>query len=198
MIRSMRIAVADDEPAMRDYYQKRLPRWGHEVTGAAGNGRELLEHCLLHRPDLVIAELRLPVLDGFEAAAALARPEPIPVILVTAAEPDPDRLVEADNVLACLLKPLNEAELGLAVALAGRRFEQFQAVRREAASLRQALEDRKIIERAKGILMKSRRLDEASAFRKLQKLARDRNHKLAEMARIIILAEDTLESLKRL
>src|SRR5262249_21206580 len=89
-----------------------------------------------------------------------------------------------------LLKPIREADLSTAIYLAVLRFENFQKLAKEAASLRQALEDRKLIERAKGVLMKRARIDEPEAFRRLQRLARDKNKKLVEIAQIILLAEE--------
>ncbi len=93
-----------------------------------------------------------------------------------------------------LVKPIKQADLEPAIVLAMRRFEQFQDLRREAADLRQALEDRKIIERGKGILMKKASLDENDAFRRLQKLASERNLKLVEIARILVTADEALDS----
>ena len=100
------------------------------------------------------------------------------------------RARRGDHILAYLVKPTKQADLEAAIAIAMQRFEQFQALRKEAADQRQALEDRKVIERAKGLLMKKAGLDEEEAFRRLQKLARDRNQKLAEVARVIIAGED--------
>ena len=105
-------------------------------------------------------------------------------------DPELIRRAEADHVLAYLVKPIKQADLEPAIAIAMRRFEQFQALRKEAADLRQALEDRKMIEKAKGILMKKAGLDEADAFRRLQKLASDKNQKLVEIARMILTAEE--------
>ena len=95
--------------------------------------------------------------------------------------------------MAYLVKPIKQADLEPAIALAIRRFEQFQQLRQEADDLRQALEDRKVIERAKGVLMKKAQLDEQEAFRRLQKLARDKNKKIVEIARSILLAEEAFE-----
>ena len=93
-------------------------------------------------------------------------------------------------MVAYLVKPIKRADLETTIALATQRFREFNALWKEAASLRQALDDRKIIERAKGILMKRAELDEASAFRRLQKQASDRNMKLAEMAKAIVMADE--------
>jgi response regulator NasT len=191
MTRALRIAVADDEPDMRDYFRTILPLLGHEVVAAAGDGRELVERCRALRPDLVITDIKMPDMDGIDAAGRIYRDGPVPVILVSAYhDPEFIRRAEADHILAYLVKPIKQSDLEPAIAIAMRRFEQFQALRREAADLKQALEDRKVIERAKGILMKKANLGEHEAFRRLQKLASDKNRKLVEIARMILTAEE--------
>jgi response regulator NasT len=189
----LRIAVADDEPDMREYFCKILPRLGHRVVAVAADGHELLALCRAQQPDLVITDVKMPEMDGIDAATALYKERPLPVILVSAYH-DPALVAraEADHILAYLVKPIKQADLGPAIALAMRRFEQFEALRREAADLRQALEDRKVIERGKGILMKKAGLDEQDAFRRLQRLASDKNLKLVEVARALVTAEEAL------
>lgn len=195
MTRSLRIAVADDEADMRDYFAKILPRLGHEVVCVARNGRELLEQCAVAQPDLVITDIKMPEMDGIEAASLIGRDRPIPIILVSAYH-DPELIAraEAENILAYFVKPIKQADLKPAIALAVRGFEQFQTLRQEAADLRQALQDRKLIERAKGILMRKASLDEEEAFRRLQKLATAKNRKLVEIAQSILTAEDALSA----
>ena len=188
---SLRIAVADDELDMREYFQKLLLRLGHHVVGTASNGRELLELCRKELPDLVITDIKMPDMDGIDAAVQIYQERPVPFILVSAFH-DPELIAraEADHILGYLVKPIKPVDLEPMIALAARRFEQFQTLQREAANLRQALEDRKIIERAKGILMKKAGLDEHDAFRRLQKLASDKNRKLVEIATMILTAEE--------
>jgi response regulator NasT len=187
----LRIAVADDEPDMQEYFEKILPRLGHEVVSVAENGRQLVEHCRELQPDLVITDIKMPEMDGIEAAEAIFHDRAVPVILVSAHHDTHliDR-AESNHILAYLVKPIKQADLEPAISIAVRRFRQFQAVHQEAASLRQALEDRKIIERAKGILMKRANLDESEAFRRLQKLASEKNMKLIEIAGSIVTAEE--------
>ncbi len=191
---SLRIAVADDEPDMRDYFKKCLARLGHQVVAAAQNGRELVEQCRTLAPDLVITDIKMPDMDGIQAAIRIYRDRPIPVILVSAFH-DPELIerAEADHILGYLVKPIKQADLQPAIALAMRRFEQFEALRRETADLRQALADRKIIERAKGILMKRGALDEQDAFRRLQKLASEKSRKLIDIAQMILVAEEAAQ-----
>ena len=177
---------------MRDYFQQILP-----APGPPGRRRgrrpaaSWSSSCRGHRPDLVITDIKMPDMDGIDAAAQIYRDGPIPVILVSAYhDAELIRRAEADHILAYLVKPIKQADLEPAIALAMRRFEQFQALRKEAADLRQALEDRKVIEQAKGILMKKAGLDEHEAFRRLQKLASDKNRKLVEIAQMILTAEE--------
>jgi two-component system, response regulator PdtaR len=197
MNRSLRIAVADDEPRMRDNFKKILPRLGHQVVAAAKTGWERVEHCRAFNPDLVITDINMPELDGIDAAMEIYREQAIPVILVSAYhDAKLIQRAEGDHILAYLIKPIKQADLEPAIAIAMRRFEQFKELRQEAADLRQALEDRKVIERAKGVLMKKTGLDEQEAFRRLQKLASERNRKLVDIAQMILTAEDILQSPK--
>jgi response regulator NasT len=194
MNRPLRIVVADDELDMRDYFRKILPLLGHEVVGVAQNGRELVELCTSTRPDLVITDIKMPDMDGIDAAAQIYRKAALPVILVSAHnDPEFIRRAELDHIMAYLVKPIKQADLEPAIGIAVHRFEQFQALRKETTDLKQALEDRKTIEKAKGIMMKKAGLDENDAFRRLQKLASDKNRKLIEIAQMILTAEEALE-----
>ncbi len=193
MTTPLRIVVADDEPDMREYFRRLLPRIGHQVVAAAENGRELIELCREHQPDLVITDIKMPDMDGIEAAVRVYQERPVPFILVTAFH-DPELIAraEADHILAYLVKPIKPPDLEPSIALAVRRFEQFQALRKEAADLRQAMEDRKVIERAKGVVMKRSGLDEQDAFRRLQRLASDKNRKLVDIANMVLVAEEAV------
>jgi two-component system, response regulator PdtaR len=195
MTPSYRIAVADDEQDMREYFQEMLPRLGHCVVAAARTGRELVELCRSAKPDLVITDIKMPDLDGIDAAIQIYRDRPAPVILVSAYH-DAELIARAemDHIMGYLVKPIKQADLAPTIAIAVRRFEHFQALRRETADLRQALADRKVIERAKGILMKKGRLDESEAFRRLQKLASEKNRKLVDIAGMILTAEEAFQS----
>lgn len=192
----LRILVADDEADMRDYFRKILPRLGHQVVAAVENGLELVEACQTHKPNLVITDIKMPDMDGIEAATAIYKIFPVPIILVSAYH-DPELIAraEADHIMGYLVKPIKQADLVPVIALAVRRFEQFQALRQEALDLRQALEDRKMIERAKGILMKRGPFDEAEAFRRLQKLASEKNRKLVDIAQMVVVSEEIMQTL---
>ena len=193
---ALKIAVADDEPRMRDYYREVLARLGHEVTCAAATGRELIRGCRDAQTDLVISDIKMPDLDGIEAAVELGQGqgEPIPIILVSAYHDD--ALLErarGGHVFGFLVKPIKQDDLRAAIAIAMQRFDQFRSLRAETGELRRAIEDRKVVERAKGVLMKKAGLDEEEAFRRLRRLARDNNQKLVDVAQMILKAEAAFE-----
>ena len=191
MTRALRIAVADDEADMREFYQSMLPLVGHEVVAAAATGAELVQRSLNQHPDLVITDIRMPDMDGIEAAERICKEEPVPIILVSAyQEPELLQRAQSEYIMAYLVKPVERSNLVPAIAVAMSRFEQFQTLRKEAANLRQALHDRKTIERAKGIVMKVAGIDEQEAFRRLQKMASDKNKKLIEIAEMLLTAEE--------
>jgi AmiR/NasT family two-component response regulator len=187
MNRSLRIAIADDEQDMREFLDETLRRLGHRVTVQAETGRQLVEACLADRPELVITDIRMPEMDGLDAVQAICEAEPVPVIVITAYH-DPEFIERAlaRHVLAFLVKPIAEDDLPPAIAIVLRRFEELNALRRENQTLAQALQDRKLIERAKGLLMKHAQLDESAAFKRLQKLARDQRKKMADVAQMIV------------
>jgi response regulator NasT len=199
MTRPLRIAVADDERDMREYLHEVLPRLGHEVVVEAENGRQLAEEIKRTDPDLVITDIKMPDMDGIEVSTAVNREKQVPVILVSAHH-DAELLVRAgaDHIMGYLVKPVKEADLKTAITVAMLRFRHFLALAKEAADLRQALEDRKLIERAKGIIMKRLRVDEEEAFRRLRKLASDRNRRLVEVAHRIVSAEEVFHELDRI
>jgi two-component system, response regulator PdtaR len=194
MYRSLKIAIADDEPRMREFFCKALERMGHRVVAVADTGHTLVEQCLRLRPELVITDIQMPDMDGIDAAAAIYREQAIPVILVSAYH-DVEFIERAsrNHILAYLIKPITDSDLQPAIAIAMDRFHEFQELRQEAADLKQALEDRKLIERAKGILMKRTGLEEPEAFRRLQKIATSKSVRLVEIARMIVTSEEAMQ-----
>jgi response regulator NasT len=190
MSQGLRIIVADDESDMRDFFEKMLPRFGHQVVAVAEDGAQLVERCRQLNPDLIITDIKMPQLDGIEASTQICRERPVPVILVSAYH-DPALIerAEADHVLAYLVKPIGLADLQPAISIAMRRFAELQALQRECTDLRQALADRKVIEKAKGLLMKLAGIDEKEAFQRLQDLASERNIKLIEAAQAVLAVE---------
>jgi AmiR/NasT family two-component response regulator len=198
MSRPLRIALAHDDPALLRSYQEALARLGHHACVAL-SGRQLVEQCLLLRPDLVIAGVRLPGLDGVAAAEEICRDQQTPIILVAGGHDAEAVQSICDNpyTSACLFGPAQEAQLGATIAVAMRRFEQFRSLGEEVADLRQALEDRKVIERAKGAVAKYVGLSEEEAYLGMRKLASQQNRKLAEIAQDVLAAGDFFHRLER-
>jgi response regulator NasT len=184
---------------MRMFFEELLPPLGHDVVAVTETGRQLVEQCRSTRPDLVITDVKMPDMDGLAAASAVNQDTQVPVILITAYQ-DVDIMASAGagHIMACLTKPVKPVDLQAAISLAVRRFEQFRQADQEAASLRQALEDRKVIERAKGIVDKRLQLDEEEAFRRLRRLASNGNRKVAEVAQGIIAAEEFFKEMERI
>jgi response regulator NasT len=138
----------------------------------------------------------MPGLDGLDAVTTIFREQAVPAVLLTAyADAGWVERARDAGVFAYLIKPVTEQDLGPAISLAWLQFEQFQALRREADSLRQSLEDRKVIERAKGAVVRRVGLPEAEAFRRLRKCASDHNQKLVEVAQRVLAAEEVFASL---
>ena len=188
--RSLRIIVADDDAQIRTFYQTILPAIGHRVEFAAETGQQLIDQCARLAPDLIISDIKMPDMDGIDACETIYQSTPTPIILVSSYhESEMIERAQENHVLAYLVKPITPADMEIAIRLAMRRFEEFQELRQETSNLRQALQDRKIIERAKGILMKLGDLSEHDAFRRLQKLASRENKKLVQVAEMIVTAE---------
>jgi response regulator NasT len=184
----MRVLVAEDNPLIALGLAERLRSLGHEPIGPAAGGTEAIELARQNRPDLYLFDIEMPEVDGLEAAGRLAQ-EGLrrPVVVVTGVD-DP-RLIErsiASGVSAYLTKPVDSRELQAALELAAARHAEFQALEAEVDRAQQALEDRKLVERAKGLLMSALNLSEQDAFRRLQLTARERNLRLADVAARIV------------
>ncbi|MGQ9489145.1 MAG: ANTAR domain-containing response regulator [Anaerolineae bacterium] len=189
----LRILIADDESIRLLSLRAQLIALGHQVVAEATTGAEAVALAQQTQPDLAILDIKMPVMDGIEAAERITQVRPIPIILLTAYSES--QLVERAaraNISAYLMKPVAEEDLLPAITLALARFREFQALRQEVADLREALEARKMIERAKGILMGRLNLSEEEAFRRLQRQSQDTNRKLAQVAEAIVLADQML------
>jgi response regulator NasT len=195
LIQCLKIIAADDDPPIRYFYQKILPALGHDLRSVVATGEELIHACQRERPDLVIADIRMPGIDGIEAAERLWVQCNVPVILVSAYHDyELLRRAQADPIFGYLVKPVEESDLEAAICVAMARFDAFGKSLAEIKELRQSLADRKLIERAKGIVMARAKLTEAEAMRKLEKLAYDRGKPLAEIARTVIEGDEIMLS----
>jgi len=191
--RKLRVLIADDEAIRLLSLKAQLKSLDLDTVGEASNGLEAVELARELKPDLVIMDIKMPEMDGIEAAKIITVERPVPIVLLTAyGERElAGRAMEA-GIFAYLIKPVSEADLLPAIMLATSRFAEFQLLRREIDDLKEALETRKLVEQAKGILMQRRRLSEADAFRLMQKQSQNENKKLVEIARAIVTADKML------
>ncbi len=189
----LRILIADDESIRLLSLREQLHALGHQVVAEASTGADAVTLAAAAEPDLAIMDIKMPVMDGIEAAERITRARPIPIILLTAYNEAQlvERAAQA-NISAYLMKPVAEEDLLPAIALALARFHEFKALHQEVADLREALEARKLIERAKGILMRRLNLTEEEAFRRLQKQSQDTNRRLSEVAQALVTADALL------
>ncbi len=188
-MRKVRIIIADDESIIRMDLKEMLTNLGYLVIGEAGDGRSAVNLARELRPDLVIMDIKMPDMDGIEAARILTEEEIAPVILLTAYSQK--ELIEGAKeagVVAYLVKPFRESDLAPAIEVALARFREFQNLKKEVGDLKEALETRKLVERAKGILMDTQGLTEAEAFRRIQKMSMNTRKPMKEVAEAIILA----------
>jgi response regulator NasT len=193
MHKAYRVAIADDNPIDLLRLRETLLNAGHTVVLEERTGDEFFRHCLAASPDLIITDVQRSGLDELKTAQAIFGDRKLPIIVVSDVDVDCflDHM-DAYRPMAFLSKPVRENELRAAVVVAIQCFNELQSFRAEASSTRQALEDRKLIERAKGILMRQRSFDEATAFKCLQNLARRHRQKLIDVAKCIILADKAL------
>src|SRR5689334_18489969 len=161
------------------------------VVGESGDGASAVNLARELRPDLVIMDIRMPEMDGIEAARALTAEDIAPVLLLTAySEPDLVARATEAGVIGYLVKPFREAQLGPAIDVTLTRFREFRQLKTELGNMKEALEARKVIERAKGLLMERHGLSEADAFRRIQKRSMDTRKSMREVAEAILLAND--------
>ena len=188
-MKRLKILVADDESIIRLGLRTMLTELGHEVV-LARDGREALEFVRTARPDLALLDIQMPLTNGLEAAKVIARKHPMPILILTAySEQDLIEKAVQLPIQGYLLKPVNERDLAAAIQVALARFEDAQAQARENAELKESLEARKLVDRAKGILMKSG-LSEEEAYLTLQRRAREARVTMREAAEAI-LAQNT-------
>jgi len=188
---SYRVLIADDSKGSRAMLRQALEALGSRVVEECASGREAVRLIGSLKPDVVILAVGLSDGSGIDAARTIMETHPCPIVLLTS-HTDPETVEGAreTGIMAYLVKPLRPEELGPTLVLAVSRFEEFQAIRHENAGLRKSLESRKVIERAKGFLMKREGLSEAEAFRKIRKLSMDRRRPMAEIAEALLLVED--------
>ena len=189
----LRILVAEDEALTRTILRARLEKLGHQVVAEAENGVQAVDAARTHKPDAIIMDIRMPEMDGIEAARQIVGERPTAILFLTAFSED--TLVEQASdagALAYLMKPFRKEDLAPALEVAVRRFRQLQGQQDKIAQLEDTLETRKLIERAKGILMDRHHMTEDEAFKRIHFQARNQNKKMREIAQSIITASDLI------
>ncbi len=182
---SVRILVAEDEALIRMDLVEMLEGAGYEVVGQASNGQEAVDLALLHKPDLAILDVKMPVLDGISAAEKIIDLSPVLMLTAFSQKELIDRARDA-GVMAYVVKPFTIGDLIPAIEIAISRHIQMSALAAEVADLHDRLETRKLIDRAKGILMKVLNLSEPEAFSWIQRAAMDRRMSMKAVAEAVI------------
>lgn len=182
-----RVLVAEDEALIRLDLVEMLREEGYEVVGEASDGEEAIKLAGELRPDLVILDVKMPKLDGIEAAAKITGDRIAPVVILTAfSQRDLVERAREAGTMAYLVKPFAKRDLVPAIELAVSRFSELQALEAEVAGLSERLETRKLVDRAKGLLMTHQNLTEPDAFRWIQRTAMDRRTTMKAIAEAVI------------
>lgn len=188
-----RILVCEDEGLIALRLQASLRNLGYEVVGEAADGEEAVSRAAELDPDAILMDVRMPRLDGIEATRRIMAARPTAIVMITAFSER--ELVEealAAGASGYLVKPVNDEQIEPALRVALARFAELRDLRGEVTELKDALEARKVVERAKGILMRRFQLPEDEAYQRLQKLSRDRRQSLKQTAEQLIAAADLL------
>ena len=184
----VRVVIADDESVILMDLREMLSNLGYLVVGDAGDGRSAVNLARELRPDVVLMDVKMPDMDGIEAAALLTRDRIAPVVLLTAfSQRDLVERAREAGVVGYLVKPIQEADLAPAIEIALSRFAEFRDLERQVDNLQDQLETRKLVDRAKGILMDTQGLTESAAFRRIQKMSMNTRKSMREIAQAIIL-----------
>ena len=190
---SLRAIIAEDEQLTRTIIRARLEKLGHTVVEEVGDGARAVDAARLHKPDFIIMDIKMPEMDGIEAARQILNETPCAILFLSSF--NEQELVEQASetgALAYLMKPFRKEDLAPALAIAIARFKKIQGQAGEIEQLKETLETRKIIERAKGILMDRHHMSEEEAFKRIHFQARNQNKKMREIAQSIITAADLI------
>jgi len=182
-----RVVIAEDEALIRLDLKEMLEEEEYEVVGEAGDGETAVKLAVSQRPDLVILDVKMPVLDGLSAAEQIAEQRIAPVVILTAfSQRDLVERARDAGAMAYLVKPFTKADLVPAIEMAVSRFQETRALEDEVGTLRDRLEVRKLLDRAKGVLQSQHGLTEPEAFRWIQKTSMDRRISMREVAQAVL------------
>ena len=184
---SLRIVIADNESIIRMDLKEILEEAGHSVIGEAADGIKAVELVRKHRPDLVIMDIKMPEMDGITAAKIISGEKIAPVLLLTAfSQKEIVEKAKDSGVLAYLVKPVKEVNLFPAMEIAISRSQEFAELEQELENVKNSLETRKILDRAKGILMDAYNLTETEAYRRIQQYSMSKRKSIKEVAESIV------------
>jgi response regulator NasT len=188
---SIRVVIAEDESVNRVDLEEELEQQGYEVVGAAADGEAAVNLTRELHPDVVLMDIKMPKMDGIEAAETLTREKLAPVLLFTAYSDD--ELIERARqagVVHFVTKPWREKDLKPAIEIALSRFNEFRAMEEKVKDLEEALATRRVVEKAKGVLMKKYALSEDEAYKRIQRLSMNNRKSMREVAEALLLAEE--------
>ncbi|MDY3739591.1 MAG: response regulator [Selenomonadaceae bacterium] len=182
-----RIVIADNESIIRMDLRELLEEAGHQVVGEGANGKKAVELARKLKPDLIILDIKMPEMDGITAAKIIDDEKIAPVILLTAfSQSEIVERAKDSGVLAYLVKPVQESNLFPAMEIALSRWQEMQDLEDQLFKVKDSLENRKILDRAKGILMDAYNITESEAFRRIQKYSMSKRKTIKEVAEAII------------
>jgi len=182
-----RVLIAEDEALIRLDLREMLQEEGYEVVGEAADGEQAVTLAADLIPDLVICDVKMPKMDGITAAAQIASKRIAPVVILTAfSQRDLIERARDAGAMAYLVKPFQKRDLFPAIEMATSRFAEIRALESEVTNLRERLEARKLIERAKGVLMSEHRMSEPEAFRWIQRAAMDNRTSMRAVAELVL------------
>ena len=187
----VKILIADDESIIRLDLKTLLEEMGHIVVAEAADGQRALELARSLKPDVVIMDIKMPVMDGLDAAKVIAQEKIAPVVLLTAySQKDLIERAKEAGVYAYLVKPFQESDLLPAIEIAISRYLEQQDLESQLGDLEEKLETRKLVDRAKGILMDKYQMNESEAFRRIQQQSMNQRRTMKEIAEALIIAHD--------
>jgi two-component system, response regulator PdtaR len=182
-----RVVIAEDEALIRMDLAEMLQEEGYDVVAEAGDGETAVKFAQAHRPDLVILDVKMPVLDGISAAERIAEERVAPVLILTAfSQRDLVERAREAGAMAYLVKPFSKSDLVPAIEMAVSRYAEIISLEIEVADLAERLETRKLVDRAKGILQTSFGMSEPDAFRWIQKTSMDKRVTMRDVAELVI------------
>jgi len=186
-MQSLRIIIADNESIIRMDLKEMLEEAGHTIVAEASNGAKAVDLVREHQPDLVIMDIKMPEMDGITAAKIISNEKIAPVLLLTAfSQKDIVEKAKDSGVLAYLVKPVKEANLFPAIEIAVSRFQEFAELEQELENVKNSLETRKLLDRAKGILMDAYNLSETEAYRRIQQYSMSKRKSIKDVAEAIV------------